>query len=128
MNFFKKHILKIEITLLILLIIAILLSVFSFFNMFVSMYGGKENYFNFLNTLWLIIFYPNFIIYFKYVIGLIINIIFYAVFLVFPILGIILKQEKKKYIFLHICLILLIGIHFLIFDIFYYTFRALGSV
>lgn len=127
MKFLKKYILSFEVGISISLVILVLLSHLSYTSMFDS-FGSEVITIRDFDTLWLKLYWPNFLVYFYEGLGFLINLLFYSFFLFFPIFGLIHKRNKKHYFIIHIFFLVVILIHFLAFLKFYYTYSAIAGV
>ena len=106
MNFFKRHILKLELVIVIILASIIFLTLFSIFFAIID----NES---FLGNAWMYLNAFPFVLYFTKI-GIWGVMGFYIFLMVFPIIGIVLRREEKKYVLLHFLVIFaILGYYFL---------------
>ena len=127
MKFMKKHILSFEITICVLLLLVILISHFSYMSFFES-FRSESMAIRTFDTIWLYLYWPNFLVYFYKGVGTLVNLLFYSILIFFPTFGLTHKRRRVRFVALHLFLFLLILIHFLSYNQFYETYRAMAGV
>ena len=127
MNFFSKHVLKIEIVISLLLLVIVFISIFSQISLFNNL-GNSNGSVNSFDTIWMVLYWLNFLVYQIGYFGFLINLLFYTALICLAIFGFILKRNKKIYWAVHIFLIITILGHLVVFQFLYQLFRNLMSV
>ncbi|MBU1017760.1 hypothetical protein KKA33_01900 [Patescibacteria group bacterium] len=128
MKFLLKNNIKFEIILSLLLMAIISVSLFSYSNLSESFNSNNLIALRPFDTIWIYLYWINFIVYQYKFGGMLINILFYTFLSFFPIFGLIYLRQKKWHIALHIFLLMLIIAHLIVFNQLYFTLKAIASV